>query len=342
MQTYLLDDLNLLQHHLAKTFAFYQVVKSPQQQCYWQQLDPEEGNGQMPELISERPLSSAKDYFFAEHEKVLVFNGKEFRETLPSPPPFVLFGMQSCDLSAIYYQDIFFKSDPYYQARRKQALLVGLDCTSPCRHGFCHIVDAGPGVRRHTADITLHPLSGSRFLVMENTDKGVQALAGLTPKLEIAAEQDLGQREQHLQQCEQAFADASHILEGIKAINRDAVPDSLWQEMAIQCIGCSSCTTLCPTCSCYGVQEVKEENGEIGQVRFWDSCLYEGFQREASFHNPSAEPGKRVQRFWQHKFGDAYLDEFQRYGCVGCGRCEQACPGIIGVHSVMKRIVNHG
>ncbi|WDD96587.1 4Fe-4S dicluster domain-containing protein [Thalassomonas actiniarum] len=340
MQSYLLDDVQTLQRHLAKSFTFYQVVKSPQQQCYWQQLDDSAHDGKLPPLISEQPLSSAKGYFFAEHEKVLAFNGTEFRETLPTPPPFVLFGVQSCDLSAIYYQDIFFKADPYYQARRKQALLVGLDCTSPCRHGFCPTVDAGPGVRSHTADLTLHPLDNNRYLLIENTAKGLRALAGLD--LPLAGEQDQEQRQQNLQQCEQGFADARHISLGIAKINDHSIADKVWQEMAIQCIGCSGCTSLCPTCSCYGTREKKEKNGDLSQERFWDSCLYEGFQREASFHNPSTEPGKRVQRFWQHKFSNAYLDEFQRYGCVGCGRCEQTCPGIIGVHSVMKRIVNHG
>ncbi|MEI8597114.1 hypothetical protein P4S64_03770 [Vibrio sp. M60_M31a] len=25
---------------------------------------------------------------------------------------------------------------------------------------------------------------------------------------------------------------------------------------------------------------------------------------------------------------------------MGCGRCEQTCPGVIGVHSLMKRIAD--
>ena len=205
-------------------------------------------------------------------------------------------------------------------------------------------VDAGPGVRTHTADLTLHPLLENRYLLIENTDKGARALAGLKQQqgLTVANGQDHSQRQHNLQQCLQAFDDDSHITRGIEAINRGDIPQKLWQEMAIQCIGCSGCTTLCPTCSCYGMQSTAEENGDISQQRFWDSCLYEGFQREASFNNPTAEPGARVQRFWQHKFSNDYLEEFHRYGCVGCGRCQQTCPGMIGVHSVMKRITHHG
>ncbi|MNN90396.1 Anaerobic sulfite reductase subunit A [compost metagenome] len=72
--------------------------------------------------------------------------------------------------------------------------------------------------------------------------------------------------------------------------------------------------------------------------RVWDSCLYEGFQKEASGHNPAAMPGQRVQRFWQHKFGEGFRREFGRYGCIGCGRCDQVCPGGIGVHAVMHKV----
>jgi len=78
--------------------------------------------------------------------------------------------------------------------------------------------------------------------------------------------------------------------------------------------------------------------GGVQRERVWDSCLYEGFQREASGHNPSASPGQRVQRFWTHKFGDAFKERFERYGCVGCGRCDRVCPGGIGVHGVMHKV----
>lgn len=48
--------------------------------------------------------------------------------------------------------------------------------------------------------------------------------------------------------------------------------------------------------------------------------------------------GQRVQRFWFHKFADAFTASAGRYGCVGCGRCDRVCPGGIGVHGVMQRV----
>jgi formate hydrogenlyase subunit 6/NADH:ubiquinone oxidoreductase subunit I len=338
MEIYQLNDLSLLQQHLMSQYQLYQVVKNDDGQGAWQQQTKK----RIEPLIAKLPQSSAKDFFFAEHENLLIFNGEYFQETLPTPKPFVLFGVLSCDLTAINYQDQFFKEDPYYQARRQQCLLVGLDCIQPCQQGFCPTVDAGPGVREHTADIILHPIANQQWLVITTNKKGSAAIKGLS--LKASHWHLLTQRDLTLHQCEQDFPDYTYITKAIDKLNNGEVSDSCWQQLAVQCLGCSGCTTLCPTCSCYGTRSISlesEEKNEIKQQRFWDSCLYEGFQREASFHNPSSDAGKRVQRFWQHKFGNEFFTDFNRHGCVGCGRCEQTCPGVIGVHSVMKRINNH-
>jgi ferredoxin len=338
MEIYQLDDLSMLKQHLLAQYQLYQVIEDDNKQCSWQQQTKEISEP----LIAKLPQSSAKDFFFAEHENLLIFNGEYFQETLPSPKPFVLFGVLSCDLTAISYQDQFFKDDPYYQARRQQCLLVGLDCIEPCQQGFCSTVDAGPGVREHSADIILHPLANQQWLVITTNDKGAEAIKGLA--LKTSHWHLLTQRDLTLAQCEQEFPDYTYITQGIDKLNSGEISDSFWQQLAVQCLGCSGCTTLCPTCSCYGTRSIEveaEQKKVIKQQRFWDSCLYEGFQREASFHNPSSEAGKRVQRFWQHKFGNEFFTEFNRHGCVGCGRCEQTCPGVIGVHSVMKRINNN-
>jgi len=332
MKTYQIDDLQILQQHLINNLQFHQVIKNSDGQCHWQKIKSNE----IKPLLHEKPQSSAKGYFFAEQENILTFNGEIFKETLPTPKPFVLFGMLSCDLTAIHYQDQFFKDDPYYQARRHQSLLVGLDCITPCTNGFCPTVNAGPGVRENYADLILHPLADNKWLLIEQTNKGAQSIIGLG--LKETNSNALTERDLTLEKCEQLFPDDSYIKQGIEKLNTGKVSNAFWQKLAIQCLGCSGCTTLCPTCSCYGTRTVKKENNDVSQERFWDSCLYEGFQREASFNNPSVEAGTRVQRFWQHKFGDDFFTDFSRYGCVGCGRCEETCPGVIGVHSVMKRI----
>lgn len=354
MQQYLLESLHELQLHLSRSRQFFQVVDDDGDP-HWQHVEP----GEFHPMTHNMPLSSAKSFFFAEQEPLYVFDGKFFRETLPEPEPFVLFGVLSCDLMAIHYQDIFFEQDPYYQARRQRALLVGIDCVHPCQEGFCYLVNAGPGVRDETADLILHPLSDGNWLLVVITAVGKESLKGLP--LVQATPHDISLRWDDLSHCEQQFEDHSYISTGINKLNADDMSASFWQDVGVQCLGCSGCTTLCPTCSCYGTQsrqitqaseasvqssqpvpdnQTGQGTSVTQQVRFWDSCLYEGFQREASFHNPAEQAGERVKRFWYHKFSDDFLPEFGRYGCVGCSRCERTCPGVIGVHSIMKRIVN--
>jgi len=329
---YIVNELAPLKQHLARNSQIHQVIKDHNAQYHWQEVNPANNDP----LLYEKPLSSAKGYFFAEQENLLIFDGHCFRETLPKVKPFILFGVQSCDLTAIHYQDQFFRDDPYYQARREKCLLVGIDCITPCEHGFCPTVDAGPGVKGHTADITLHLIPKHGWLVIVNSKKGEESMTGL--ELESAPQDLLIKREQQLAKCIQQFPNDSHIIAGIMKLNLGNISPEFWERVAIQCLSCSGCTTLCPTCSCYGTRSIASNDNEIKQQRFWDSCLYEGFQREASFNNPSAKAGLRVERFWQHKFSDRFAAEFERYGCVGCGRCEQTCPGIIGVHSIMRRI----
>jgi len=332
MSMYVVNQIEYLKQHLAIKNQIHQVIKDENEQCHWQEIDSANNHP----LVTEKPLSSAKGYFFAEQENLLIFDGHYFRETLPEVEPFVLFGVQSCDLTAIHYQDQFFRDDPYYQTRRERCLLVGIDCIAPCKQGFCPTVDAGPGVKSNTADITLHPLPKQGWLVIVNSAKGEEAVADL--ELEVAQQELLNKRDQQLAKCIQQFPDDSHIIAGIMKLNTGNISPAFWDSVAIQCLGCSGCTSLCPTCSCYAVRSTAINAKEIKQQRFWDSCLYDGFQREASFNNPSAKAGLRVERFWQHKFSDRFATEFERYGCVGCGRCEQTCPGVIGVHTVMRRI----
>lgn len=336
MPQYLLETLPTLQQHLARDYQVYQpIIANQQGDTHWQAIK----DGEPVTLNQRLPISSPKTLLFSERENLFNFDGEMFRETIPTPAPFVLLGIQSCDLTAIAYQDKFFANDPYYQARRQQALLIGMDCLSPCEFGFCHSVDAGPGVSTDCADIILHRQNKGHYLMLVCSDKGEQALAGLA--LKPADSNALNHREDQLNHCLQQFDDRPYIDKGIDIVCHQEVDDSFWQQAGVQCLSCSGCSNLCPTCSCYGTRDLAEDQGNIVQQRFWDSCLYEGFQREASQHNPSQQAGTRLRRFWTHKFSQQTLEHFSRHGCVGCGRCEQTCPGVIGVHSIMKRVVTH-
>jgi formate hydrogenlyase subunit 6/NADH:ubiquinone oxidoreductase subunit I len=342
-ETYVIEDLARLQHHLAKNYALYQIGRDIQGEKAWL----EDVNPEQPALYGQDylPQKSPKGFLFAQSEALYEFDGQSFAPIKPVVEARVLFGVQACDLTAIAYQDQFFRDDPYYQARREQTLLVGIDCTGPCGQGFCPLVNAGPQVIEHSADLILSEVStlknnqqtSPQWLLLVVSEKGRNSILGM--ELEPSTGHQAEKRRAMKQQVLSEFADFSYINNSIEYINDNLVPAELWEELSVRCLGCSGCTNLCPTCSCYSTYEQSDEDSnKQTTVRVWDSCQFDSFQREASGHNPNHLAAQRTERFWFHKFSDAYLPEFARYGCVGCGRCEQTCPGTIGVHTVMQRI----
>ncbi len=283
-----------------------------------------------------RPLVSAKPFFFPPRERLLAWRGDDVQAVESAPDPFALIGLHACDATAIAYQDRFFAADPWYQARRARAFLVVVDCLAACAGGFCRDVAAGPFAHAGF-DLCLTPLPDGRVLVQTGSEAGgaLLAAAGIPPgrvaddvvRLHATAEA----------RAAATFPDRPFIARAIARIDARTIPDAEWHAPGPACFACTGCTSLCPTCSCFTVVDAAaDDTGERG--REWDSCLLEGFQREATGHQPAPHAGDRVRRFWTHKLEHTFARAFGRLGCVGCGRCDVTCPGSIGALKVLAAL----
>jgi formate hydrogenlyase subunit 6/NADH:ubiquinone oxidoreductase subunit I len=338
-ETVVLRDASLvdaLHAAIGSRYAIHQPGALPEGEAEWLPAAP----GASFPWDPPRPLPGVKRFFFPARETLFRWKGERFEETTPDPPPFALVGLRSCDLAALAYQDRFFAGDEAYTRRRSRALLVGVNCLRACPGGFCPEVDAGP-FAGGGFDLNLTRLPDGRVVVQVASEPGNEMLeaAGLPA---AAFDEDTGRGFAAARvDAVASFPSRPFVRRAISRINamgtESGVNDVEWRSLGRACLACTGCTSLCPTCSCFTVaDEVRGESGE--RAREWDSCLLEGFQREASGHHPAARPGDRVRRFWYHKLSGDFFPAFGRYGCVGCGRCDRTCPGSIGALRVLRAL----
>jgi ferredoxin len=110
-----------------------------------------------------------------------------------------------------------------------------------------------------------------------------------------------------------------------------------WDSVALRCLGCGTCTYLCPTCHCFDITD--ETEGETGRrIRTWDSCQYPLFTLHASGHNPRPARKQRMRQRILHKFSYS-VDNFGETFCVGCGRCVRHCPVNLDLRETLESLM---
>ena len=264
----------------------------------------------------------AKSVLFPRYEQMLRFSigGKDVQadEITPDAGPTVLFGLHPCDaasfetLKAVFTWD---SNDAYFEPKLANTTVVGLSCTQGDAYCFCTSVGGGPGDTRGS-DVLLTPIDATTYRADILTDKG-RALVALAPELFAAAH---GQASSALAKIASRFA-ADKL--GAKLPNLFPKGE-VWREQSLRCLGCGACAYVCPTCSCFDIQDERQRYSGV-RLRCWDACGFGLFTLHASGHNPRAKQSERWRQRIMHKF--SYQPErLGVLGCVGCGRCSRSCP----------------
>jgi len=117
--------------------------------------------------------------------------------------------------------------------------------------------------------------------------------------------------------------------------------DAAWQRFAADCVECAACTNVCPTCHCFYLYDQLLGPEAFERVRTWDSCLLSTYNRMAGgVHmklTPKAKLSSRLANRVLHKFTYS-PQQYGLLGCVGCGRCIDACLGAIDIREVVDRL----
>jgi ferredoxin len=249
------------------------------------------------------------------------------------PPRFAFIGVRSCDLHAIAIQDRVFIRDQYverdYEARRRDAFIVAVNCSQAAATCFCVSMGTGPKAQSGF-DLALTELlddRGHRFLVEVGSDRGAELLDELPHRA-------AGEDDQRL--AGDVVARTANSME--RTLNTDGIKELLyenaehprWDEVAERCLTCGNCTMVCPTCFCSTVEDSTDIGGdETERSRQWDSCFTLG---HSYIHGGSVHrSGRSRYRQWMtHKLA-SWIDQFGSSGCVGCGRCITWCPVAIDI-----------
>ena len=251
----------------------------------------------------------------------------------------ILFGVRPCDLHAIQLLDRIFEEghpDAYYQEKRARTWIVGFDCMDPC-DDECFCIDVGTLEAESGFDLLLTDL-GNEVAITIGSDRGKALLKGFEVK--ESGEYDWARlkaaREDRLKAFPRKFKTGVYNL---PLLFRSAYKSPVWEENGKRCLGCGSCTIVCPTCYCFDVQDdiaLDLRHGE--RARRWDSCQLDDFAKVAGGHNFRAEKADRVRHRLNRKF--LYLmNKYREPACVGCGRCGRVCLAKIKPVNIVNDLV---
>jgi sulfhydrogenase subunit beta (sulfur reductase) len=255
-----------------------------------------------------------------------------FTEQVAQAPPTAVIGVRACDLAALALQDSHFLAkgsvDAGYQARRRQLLLVAVNCTRPASTCFCASTGDGPA-SRDGYDLLLNELDDGYLVATGSaTGRRIVALLPLQPA------SDAQRQAAHEATVRAATAQTRALpAENLQALLFGRLDHPRWEEVAGRCLSCGNCTSVCPTCFCYReADQPALDAKQSSHFREWDSCFSRGHSYIHDF-TIRADARLRYRQWLTHKLGSWH----EQYG-----RCITWCPTGIDITAEVAAIAGAG
>ena len=286
-------------------------------------------------------VRSAKDFFFPQTENLVEFKmeGKSIEVIDPrtESEDFVVFGVRSCDARSFSILDKVFLADPddtYYKNRREHGTIVSMACTRPQETCFCGTFDID--ATDPEGDVASWKTEDAIYFDAK-TEKGGALLAALSDLLSDADSDAVNAQKEETKKILAKLPLKDLTTDGFGGdvmMEKFNAPE--WKSLSEACLGCGTCTFVCPTCQCYDIKDFNTGHG-IKRFRCWDSCMYSDFTKMAH-GNPRTSQLERFRQRFMHKLVYFPANNNGEFGCVGCGRCLQKCPISMNIVKVMKTL----
>jgi len=280
---------------------------------------------------SEIELEAKSDYPFKEvlsplSETLFYFTEDSVKEADMDSRDIIVF-VRACDLNAVKRLDQIYlhngpSEDYFYKRIRDHVRFALIGCPHTFKSCFC--VDMGSNIAPEGWLFSAEP-----------TDDGIAcavADASFDALFEKAADEVREVTPSHVEENE------VHVTRP-ETVPNEIYSSDMWNEYTNRCVTCGRCNIVCPTCTCYTMQDVYyTDNGQVGERRrVQASCMINGYTDVAGGGSYRKQAGDRMRFKVLHKVYD-FRRRFGYDMCVGCGRCDDVCPEYISFAACVNKL----
>ncbi len=265
---------------------------------------------------------SPKEVILPITQTLFYFTEKEYKTSDIDDKKLLIF-LRACDINGMKRIDEIYlnngiEKDYFYSRLREKVKFVLIGCKESYRNCFCVSMDSN---KADNYAMALNLTNDEVYLDIK--DEELQIFKGEATDFEVD------------------FVEENLIyLEVPKNINPvELSKHEMWDEYDTRCIACGRCNFVCPTCTCFTMQDIfYKENENVGERRrVWASCQVDGYTDMAGNHSFRKKQGERMRFKVMHKIYD-FDKRFGYQMCVGCGRCDDACPQYISLSSCIEKV----
>ena len=279
----------------------------------------------------ELELEKKSDYAFKEFmlpmsETLFYFTEDHVKEADLDQKPVIVF-LRSCDMHAVKRLDHMYlengsEEDWFYRRRRDLVKFALIGCGHSYEDCFC--VDMNSNKTEDGYVFSVDFVDGQYRCDVPDSEMDDLFAAADSEKADVTP-QFVTENEVHVNVPE--------------SIPNSIYNSDVWDEYSVRCVNCGRCNLVCPTCTCYTMQDVfYTDNGRVGERRRVSaSCMIDGYTNVAGGGQYRRTNGERMRFKVLHKIHD-YRKRNGYDMCVGCGRCDMVCPEYISFSACINKV----
>ncbi|NRY61778.1 anaerobic sulfite reductase subunit AsrA [Clostridium beijerinckii] len=273
-------------------------------------------------VFDQKAQYSYKEVLLPISQTLFYFTEDSIKEA-DAPKKGAIIFLRSCDLHAVKRMDDIYlrngQEDYYYKRIRENAKFILMGCENSFENCFCVSMETNKN-DEYNAYLKV---DGDNVYV-DVKDEVLENLFKADETLDVKPD----------------FVTENSVKVSIPDnLSLDVMKSDMWKEYSARCIACGRCNFVCPTCTCFTMQDVfYTDNGKAGERRrVWASCHVDGYTDMAGGHSFRLDKGQRMRFKVLHKVYD-YKKKWGYHMCVGCGRCDDICPEYISFSNCVNKL----